>query len=303
MPVQVPVSPGVPEVSYGTVVGGDFMVVRPLKKGSMGSVYVAEQLSTSGHRALKLLRREYVADQTLLKRFEREAQMAARIKSDHVAHIIAAGIDERLSAPWIAMELLEGQHLGDHVGERGPLPAAQVAGIFEQLGHAVGAAHALGIVHRDLKPANVFMSDTRRVGDKTMVKVLDFGIAKDSAENVTLLGSPLGTPEWMAPEQTRGDAATPQTDVWALGLIAFYVLTGRSFWKAAQGVRDQARVMREIQHDPVPIASIRALEYGAQDHIPSGFNEWFAQCVAREPSERFVHAGAACRALIQALAP
>src|SRR5438105_9145112 len=112
---------GIPEVPFGTVVGHDYMIVRPLKRGSMGALYVAEQLSTAHHRALKILRREYVSDNTLYKRFERESQMAARIPSEHVAQIIASGIDEKIQAPWIAMELLEGQHLGDHVSEAGPL--------------------------------------------------------------------------------------------------------------------------------------------------------------------------------------
>src|SRR5690348_8983074 len=112
---------GLPEVPFGSVVGGDFMVVRPLNRGSMGALYVAEQLSTASHRALKILRREYVSDEPLFERFEREAQMAAKIPSEHVVQIIASGVDERLQVPWIAMELLQGQHLGDHVAEHGPM--------------------------------------------------------------------------------------------------------------------------------------------------------------------------------------
>jgi serine/threonine protein kinase len=112
---------GIPEARYGTVIGRDFMVQRLLRKGAMGAVYIAEQLSTSQLRAVKLMRREYVADDTLFKRFEREAQMAARIPSEHVTQIIASGVDEKLKAPWIAMELLQGQTLGDHVREAGSL--------------------------------------------------------------------------------------------------------------------------------------------------------------------------------------
>jgi serine/threonine protein kinase len=294
---------GLPEVPFGTVVGGDYMVVRPLRRGSMGALYVAEQLSTAGHRALKILRREYVADATLFKRFEREAQMAARIPSEHVTHIIASGVDEKLQVPWIAMELLEGQTLGDHIEETGPLPKFIVRQIFEQLCHAIAAAHAIGIVHRDLKPANIFLSQARRVGAEKMVKVLDFGVASIIAESLTLLGSPLGTPNWMSPEQTRGEDVTTATDVWALGLIAFYMLTGRVFWRAALKPVSDIDVMREIRDEPVPIASMRALELGAGQYIPRGFDEWFAQCVARSPNERFVNATAAYAALAQALAP
>jgi eukaryotic-like serine/threonine-protein kinase len=294
---------GLPEVPFGTVVGGDYMIVRPLGRGATGALYVAEQLSTSGHRALKILRREYVSDQTLFKRFEREAQMAARIPSEHVAQIIASGVDAKLQVPWIAMELLEGQTLGDHVDESGPLAKSTVRQILEQLCHAIAAAHALGIVHRDLKPANVFLSAARRVGAEKMVKVLDFGVARIMAENLTSSGSPLGTPSWMAPEQTRGEAATTATDVWALGLMAFYMLTGKQFWRSCARPDDPMGVMKEIADEPVPIASMRALELGAGDKIPPGFNEWFAQCVARPPEERFVNATAAYAALAQALRP
>jgi eukaryotic-like serine/threonine-protein kinase len=301
MPADASGRKGLPEVPFGTVIGGDYMIVRPLRRGTMGALYVAEQLSTAGLRALKLLRREYVSDETLFKRFEREAQMAARIPSEHVTQIIASGVDEKLQIPWIAMELLEGQNLGDHVEEVGPMPKLLVRQIFEQLCHAIAAAHGLGIVHRDLKPANIFLSETRRVGAEKMVKVLDFGVARIISETLTLQGGPLGTPNWMSPEQVRGDRATTATDVWALGLIAFYMLTGRLFWRSCLRSDDQIGVMREIKDDAVPIASIRALELGVGDCIPKGFNEWFAQCVARSPDERFVHANAAYAALAQAL--
>ena len=292
---------GLPEVPYGTVVGNDYMVVRPLKKGAMGAVYVVEQLSTSGMRALKILRGEYVSDETLYKRFEREAQMAAKIPSEHVAQTIAAGVCKKLQLPWIAMELLDGQNLSDTIEERGPLPKDEVRPIFEQIAHAISAAHKIGIVHRDLKPANIFLSDARRVGAAKMVKVLDFGVARILEENLTLNGANLGTPSWMAPEQVRGESATPATDVWALGLIAFYMLTGKSFWRANLRPEDEAGVMREIATGDIPIASMRALELGAFELVPPGFNEWFAQCVSRDPSERFTTAAAANAALARTI--
>ena len=292
---------GLPEVPFGTVVGNDYMIVRPLRRGTMGALYVAEQLSTAMPRALKLLRREYVSDETLFKRFEREAQMAARIPSEHVTQIIASGVDEKLQIPWIAMELLEGQNLSDHVDEVGPISKLITQQIFEQLCHAISAAHGLGIVHRDLKPANIFLSDARRVGAQKMVKVLDFGVARIISETLTLTGGPLGTPNWMSPEQFAGEKATTAADVWALGLIAFYMLTGKLFWRACLAHGDHIAVMREVRDDPVPIASMRALELGVDYLIPRGFNEWFAQCVARSPDERFTKANAAYAALAQVL--
>lgn len=296
---------GLPEVAYGTVIGSDFMVVRPLSRGSMGALYVAEQLSTASQRALKILRREYVSDAELYKRFEREAQVAARIPSEHVAQTIAAGVDAKLDVPWIAMELLEGQNLKDHIEEHGPMQKDVVQRTLEQVCHALFAAHKLGIIHRDLKPANIFLSDARRVGSEKVVKVLDFGIARIVAESFTLQGAQLGTPSWMTPEQTLGDPTTATTDVWALGLLAFYMLTGRIFWRSSgrhdEQTSAQIGLVREILHEPIPIASTRAIELGAAGLIPRGFDEWFAQCVARVPGDRFVNAGAAFAALSNAI--
>jgi serine/threonine protein kinase len=293
---------GIPRIPGGTVVGNEYLVLRPLGHGSMAALYVAEQLSTSSHRALKVLRREYVSDATLYKRFEREAQVAARIPSEHVAQVIAAGVDGKLDLPWIAMELLEGQNLADHVEESGPMGKGAVRGALEQLCHAIAAAHRLGIVHRDLKPANVFLSEAQRVGARSVVKVLDFGIAKIIAESVTLQDAPLGTPSWMAPEQALGEPITPATDVWALGLLAFFMLTGKTFWRTSGCADDTRAILQQIVDAPIPIAWARAIELGAPEgSIPDGFNEWFAQCVARSASDRFVTAGAAYAALADAL--
>ncbi len=292
----------VPEVPFGTIVGVDYMVVRPLRRGSTGAVYVAEQLSTAVHRALKILHPDYTRSDTLYKRFEREAQVGAKIASEHVAQVIAAGVDRKLQLPWLAMELLEGQDLRDHVEEHGPIPPEKVLEVFEQLCHALGKAHAIGIVHRDLKPANVFLSASKSARGGTLVKVLDFGIARITAENITFSGAPLGTPSWMAPEQVLGDPATPASDVWSLGLLAFYLLTGKSFWRSVARNAAPLEVVREVCHDPIPIASARAIELEVMDKIPPGFNEWFAQCVARVADERFASAKAAYAALAQTLA-
>ena len=126
--------------------------------------------------------------------------------------------------------------------KRGAAPgAADVLVIFEQLCHAVGAAHRVGVVHRDLKPENIFLAQARRAGATFMVKVLDFGIAKIVAEASTKQTAAMGSPIWMAPEQADRSPVTPATDVWALGLIAFYLLTGRPFWRSAN---DAARRFR-----------------------------------------------------------
>lgn len=286
----------------GTVLGKDFRIVRALSQGGMGAVYVAEQLSTGVQRAVKVMRPELVADARQRERFVQEARIGAQIESDHIVQVISAGVDADSGIPFLAMELLDGEDLAHHVKAKGALRAADVREIFRQLGHAVAAAHARGIVHRDLKPENIFLARSRRADGQFTIKVLDFGIAKLTSEARSASTAAVGTPFWLAPEQTarRGQVA-PQADVWALGLIAFYLLTGRIYWESAGDEEATMQmVIREMCVDALEPASARAGRYGAT--VPSGFDDWFVRCVNREVALRFADANAAVAALDPLLA-
>ena len=284
------------QLGPGSVVGGDFTIVAPLDEGGMGAVFIAEQRSTGKRRALKLMHREIVADPGLTKRFEQEAKVGARIRSEHVVEVLAAGVDGPSGLPFLVMELLEGEDLRHRV-KRGALAPDEVRVIFEQLSHAMGAAHASGVVHRDLKPENVFLATSLRAGSAPyVVKVLDFGIAKIQAEAGTrATRGAVGSPMWMAPEQTAPGPVTPAADVWAMGLLAYELFTGRSFWRAANEAEGTtAQLIREIVLDPIPAPSARATR---ADALPPGFDAWFARCVAREPLARFSDASHLWRAM------
>ncbi|MBL8721552.1 MAG: protein kinase [Myxococcales bacterium] len=292
------------DLGPGTVFGGDFQVVRALRVGGMGAVYVAEQRSTRTLRALKVMQRELVGDASLRERFELEARVGAQIESDHVVQIVGAGVDEATGLPWIAMELLKGMPLDAYLHQRGPRSPGEVRFLFEQLCHALGAAHAQGIVHRDLKPANVFLSVSRMVGLSYVVKVLDFGIAKVLAEAKTTRTAAVGTPLYMAPEQYEAGKVTPATDVWALGLIAFELLTGHSYWKAAKGGEaTPAKIMYETCLGELVPASSRRVDLGIERELPPGFDEWFTRCVQRQPDLRFADASLAFASLAAVLGP
>jgi serine/threonine-protein kinase len=285
------------ELAPGTLFAGEYRVVSTLGEGGMGTLYVVEQLSTEKRRALKVLRPELAERPSFRRRFQLEAKISARIKSDHVVEVIAAGFDEPSSSLWIVMELLEGEDLGARL-KRGPLSLADTVEVLDQLCHALGQAHAQQIVHRDLKPENVFLATARRRGVPFTVKVLDFGIARvlkaAQAEASGTTGAALGTPLWMAPEQGHPGETSPAIDVWALGLIAFYCLTGKFFWKAAYIEKGSLFALAtETFGSPIPAASERAHEYGVADAIPSGFDPWFARCVARKNAERYPNAGEA----------
>lgn len=270
----------------GTIFAGDFRIVSPLNTGGMGVVYVADQLSTGSQRALKIMLPELLNDQELRDRFLREARVCARIPSDHVVQVVAAGIDA--GTPWLAMELLHGEDLAEYIDRRGGVTPSGLIEIFRQLCHALGAAHSVGVVHRDLKPENIFLSVSKRAGAPFTVKVLDFGIAKMIADASAKMTALIGSPLWMAPEQMDPRMQiSPATDVWPLCLLAFWLLTGHHYWRSATiKPLSMHAIMREVLFEPLASASERAAELGVGSRIPLGFDQWFARCLTRDTDAR-----------------
>lgn len=278
----------------GVLVGGDFRVERKLSEGGMGAVFVAEQVSTGAKRALKIIRPELLRHPKLRQRFSQEAKVTASIASDHVVSVVAAGFDSALEVPWLAMELLSGETLHDLVAEKGVLSPEMAIVVLRQLAHAMDAAHAAGVVHRDLKPDNIFLAESRRSMLPFFVKVLDFGIARIVHEAQATHTESLGTPLWMSPEQAgSGEAVGPWTDVWAFGLIVFFLLTGKMYWLASRGEGTPLAIVKEICFDPLAPARARARELDFDGDLPEAFDAWFARAVAREASARFASCGEA----------
>ncbi len=291
-------------LSPGSVFAGDFQVLDQLAEGGMGTLYRAEQMSTRKTRVLKLLHARLATDPKSRERFVREATVGAAIDSEHIVEVIAAGIDVESERPWLAMELLHGADLGSLVQHRGPLSVVETFVVLRQLCHGLAAAHRAGVVHRDLKPANIFVARARRAGSPFTIKILDFGIAKvvETEQSGATDTETVGSPMWMAPEQLNAQRPVPATDIWALGLIAFWLLTGEHYWRAAhvKDSRVQALFVEQLFKEIDP-ASARAAEYGVQASIPPGFDAWFAACLEREPSERLADADTAFTALERAL--
>ncbi|MCC6521046.1 MAG: serine/threonine protein kinase [Polyangiaceae bacterium] len=296
-------APTVAALEPGSIVAG-YRVVGPLAAGAMGAVYVAEQLATKKQRALKVMQPALVEDDKARERFAQEAQIGAGLESEHIVEVIDAGIDAARGTPWLAMELLKGETVAARVAREGPLPVGVVRELLAQLCHALGAAHDRGIVHRDLKPENLFLAAPRREGVPFTLKVLDFGIAKMVSEAQTHFTGAIGTPLFMAPEQmVPGRRVAPATDVWALGLIAFRLLTGEYYWRAARNESPTAMMLlNEVANLPLEPASARARELGAEELVPAGFDDWFARAVTRDLDDRFRDARAARSALEPVLA-
>ncbi|WP_438042298.1 protein kinase domain-containing protein [Sorangium sp. So ce128] len=276
----------------GSIIGGDFEVVRPLGSGGMGSVYLCRQHSTARQRAVKVMHPVRAVDPEERRRFEREARAPGLIGSPHIVEVLIAGVDGVTGLPYLAMELLQGETLSACVARAGPLPLAEARRVLGQLGRALEDAHGAGIVHRDLKPENVFLEEAGG-GAAPRVKLLDFGIAKIITDARASLTAAVGTPLWMAPEQAReSQGALPQSDVWAYGLLAFFALTGKPFWQG----REVPSLLREILFEPIPTASRRAGELGLPPFF-AGFDAWFSRCVERDPLARFKSASAMCPVL------
>ncbi|MGF1466120.1 MAG: serine/threonine-protein kinase [Sandaracinaceae bacterium] len=287
----------------GQVIDQRYHVLRALAEGGMGSVYAVREESTGRELALKVLHPELVANASSRDRFAREAQIVRQLKSPHVVRVENAAIDAATGLPFIAMELLPGQTLARHVEARGRLTTEEAWAILAPIGEALAEAHALGLIHRDLKPDNIFVVDPA----VPRVKLLDFGVAKVIDPNRTsgLGTTAVGSPMWMAPEQTTGgNRIAPATDVWGMALLSFWMLTGRNFWVSAQPEnKNMAGLLKELHLDEIPKASARAAALGVDVTFELGYDAWFDKALRRDGRERYRTAEEATQALRSVLGP
>lgn len=232
-------------VEAGAILAGKFRVERELGAGGMGYVLLAYHLKLEELVALKMLLPEAMKDQESVQRFSREAKAAARIKSEHVARVLDVAAFED-GTPYIVMEYLEGSDLEQVVEAKGKLPIDDAIDYVLQACEALAEAHARGVVHRDLKPSNLHLS--KRPDGSPIVKVLDFGISKISTrENsgaMTTTSALLGSPLYMSPEQMKATRDVDgRSDVWAMGVVLYELLTARSPFSAPSMPQVCARVL------------------------------------------------------------
>lgn len=229
---HVPTPYGGPEekLQPGELVAGRFRIERHIATGGMGDVYRAEHVHLKRPVALKLLRPELSADHEMWGRFEREAQLVSQLENPHVVRVFDFGRTDQ-GQLFLAMEFVEGETLDKRV-EQGPLPPALAVEVLTQVLDGLGEAHNLGVVHRDLKPPNIILGKRREGGERA--KILDFGIARlsDKAQSpekakLTQVGVVVGTPAYLAPEQALADELDHRTDIYAMGCVAYELLTGR----------------------------------------------------------------------------
>jgi serine/threonine-protein kinase len=233
----------------GEKLAGKYLLVRKLGSGGMCDVFEAEHVHLRQPLAVKILKPELAADRDAVARFAREAQAAAKLRSHNVARVFDVDAIEG-GQPYITMELLVGHDLGTELGKRGSLPLDLAVDYIRQAAAGMAEAHAMGIVHRDLKPENLFLTDLGELTDRKLVKILDFGIAKNVSESQRRLTAPdavFGTVDYMSPEQIRSASNVDhRSDIWSLGVILYELLTGRTPFAG-----DARSVIAQIVSDPV----------------------------------------------------
>ncbi|MFB9524602.1 serine/threonine-protein kinase [Streptomyces cremeus] len=241
---------------------GSFRIHRRLGAGGMGVVYLGSD--RRGQRvALKVIRPDLAEDQEFRSRFAREVSAARRIRGGCTARLVAADLDA--DRPWFATQYVPGPSLHDRVAEEGSLVAAEVAAIGAALAEGLVAVHEAGVVHRDLKPSNILLSPKGP-------RIIDFGIAwATGASTLTHVGTAVGSPGFLAPEQVRGAAVTPATDVFALGATLAYAATADSPF--GQG-SSEVMLYRVVHEEPL------------LDGVPDALAPLVRACLAKEQEER-----------------
>lgn len=217
-------------LSPGQILDNKYRIVRLIGEGGMGSVHEGENTLIARRVAIKVLHQAATANEQVLLRFEREAQAAGRIGSDHILEVLDLG---RLpdGDRYMVMEYLDGEPLSARIERLGRMTPGQIAPLMRQALKGLQAAHDAGIIHRDLKPDNIFIQ-REKAGQADFVKIIDFGISKFSAlgndMNMTRTGAVMGTPYYMSPEQAKGSSQVdPRSDVYAIGVIMYEAVTGR----------------------------------------------------------------------------
>jgi len=267
------------KLELGTVIDGKYRVERILGRGGMGVVVVACHVELGRNVALKLLRSELAGSDSLLARFRREARAIAALSSENTVRVFDVS-SSGVSPAYIVMEHLRGRDLGARLAA-GPLGIREAVDYVLQACAALAEAHAVGVVHRDLKPANMFLA--RAPDGSIVLKVLDFGISKMTGQlsggtTRTISGAVMGTPTYMSPEQLDSRPEMDgRTDVWALGVILFELLTRRHPFEAPT----LPQLCFKITREPAPAAA------KLRPDVPPGLDAVIARCLEKAPERRF----------------
>ncbi|HWN43808.1 MAG TPA: serine/threonine-protein kinase, partial [Thermoanaerobaculia bacterium] len=270
----------------GEVLAGRYRIAGFLGQGTMGEVFEAEDLELGERVAVKALRPDIARDERLLLRFKKEILLAHRVTHPNVCRTFDLVYHEAREGRrvFLTMELLRGETLAEHLARTGRMSTGEALPIVRQIAAALDAAHAAGIVHRDLKTANVFLMPSRAV-------VTDFGLAwsddPSASPSLTHAGELLGSPAYMAPEQVRGDASSPATDVYALGVVLYEMVTGELPFLGESAFSTALKRLQEAPPSPRRLVP----------DLDPAWERVILRCLERKPEDRFSRAGQVAGAL------
>ncbi|MEO8246589.1 MAG: Stk1 family PASTA domain-containing Ser/Thr kinase [Chloroflexota bacterium] len=267
----------------GRLINGRYRLIAPLGEGGMATLWRAVDEQLDREVAVKLLRPQYSADPGFARRFKQEARSAGSLAHPNIVSVYDYGQDgEDAATQYIVMQLVDGQDLSGLLRERGRLSVSDAVRIALGVAAALEAAHRRGIVHRDVKPGNILITDD---GD---VKVTDFGIARAVSEtSMTVTGTTLGSVHYFSPEQARGDEVTGASDVYALGIVLYEMLTGR---RPFEGDSAAGVALKRLTDDPPPPSEFNG-------NLPPALVAIVMRSLARDIADRYPDAGAMAEAL------
>jgi serine/threonine-protein kinase len=283
----------VPEGLTGSVIGNRYLILEVIGSGGMGQVYKAQDVRLQRLAAVKVLHAHLAGDAAAVARVMREAANGSRIRNPHVVDISDYGETDQ-GVPYLAMEFIPGESLRSLIEREGPLEPRRAGGLLRQIAGGLDAAHRLGIIHRDLKPDNLLIY--RGEDDSELVKIVDFGISRavqDERQQLTRTGFITGTCEFMSPEQVAGRTLDTRSDIYALGLVGFLMLTGSLPFA---GATPELAMMARLQESP------RRLDQAAPSiRWPQRLQDAMERVLALEPAGRFESASAFARAVQDSL--
>jgi eukaryotic-like serine/threonine-protein kinase len=264
----------------GQIIDGKYRIIEQIAEGGMGAVFLGDNTRIGRKVAIKVLNASLAKHGVSVERFEQEAQLLARIGSEHIVSVLDMG-DTPDGNSYMVMEYLEGETLGERLCRCSKLAIDESIAIAEQMLDGLAAAHSAGVVHRDIKPDNLFL--TRR-GERECVKILDFGVSKLVSEqpfSLTLNGTLVGTPAYMSPEQARGHAIDLRTDLYAVGVVLYECISGET---PILGENTHELLFRVAQEDPRPLESL-------VPDLDAGLAAIVRKALTRDREERFQTAG------------
>lgn len=265
-----------------TIINDRYKVMSLLGSGGMGSVYKVEDKTLGKIFAVKVLSPKLTEDQAAFRRFSQEAKASSELNHPNINNVYEQGTTDS-GAPFLVMDYLDGETLGDLLKKEGRLQYERAIDIFEQICQALEQAHSKGVIHRDVKPSNIII--TRAEGGGEIVKVVDFGIAKvlPAADNktaqLTQTGEIFGSPLYMSPEQCNGENLDARSDIYSLGCTMFETLTGRAPFAAANPFKV---MMNQVQMPPPAMKSV-----AAKLEIPNSLESVVMTCLDKNPGNRY----------------